>query len=137
MTADAAPGDEKKNERIPLRSGLALFRRFWPYMRPERRLSLGILLLLWIPFLLMGVKGAIKKVNESTQQLVESIKKVAEWSEYAGSQTEESVKQIERLNKVTEDAAATSRKRTQAQAAQAVQLGKLMQQQIEAIERNG
>ncbi|MDX1565200.1 MAG: hypothetical protein R3236_07335 [Phycisphaeraceae bacterium] len=98
---------------------------------------LGGLMLLWMPLILLGIKAANKRTDASIKEMNEAIKKVAEWSEYTGSQVEEAVKQIERLNKTMEDHAAAGRKRTQAQAAQAVQLGKLLQQQIEAIEGSG
>ena len=98
---------------------------------------LGGLMLLWMPLILLGIKGANKRTDASIKEMNEALKKVAEWSEYTGSQIEESTKQIEKLNKTMEDHAAAGRKRTQAQAAQAVQLGKLLQQQIEAIEANG
>ncbi len=98
---------------------------------------LGFLMLVFSPFILMGIKGANKRTEASIREMNESLKKVAEWNEYTGAQVEEVVKQVERLNKTSEDHAAAGRKRTQAQAAQAVQLGKLLQQQIEAIERNG
>ena len=93
---------------------------------------LGLLMLVFLPFILCGIKKAIRQINDTTQGLEESIQKVAEWTEYTGSQTETAVQHLERATKTVEDHAAAGRKRTQAQAAQAVQLGKLMQQQIEA-----
>jgi predicted PurR-regulated permease PerM len=98
---------------------------------------LGLLMLVLMPLMLGGIKKAVRELNETTKGLDESMKKVAEWSEYTGSQTESVGQQLERTGKTMDDHAAAGRKRTQAQAAQAVQLGKLMQQQIEAIDRNG
>ena len=48
---EPSTSEEQAEEKVPFRSGWSLFKRFWPYLRGHRRLTLGIgaLLLLSLP----------------------------------------------------------------------------------------